>query len=122
MADADLDAMIRKLAKQQHKTLTAAVKKQRDRYAALAAKTKDAESKQHYRQLAKDVLEIGTATVKRLQMSADNAAYSHARSIRHSIETAKAAAAKKPAKKAGTGKQKTPAKKASKKASGQSPA
>lgn len=117
MANADLDAMIRKLAKQQHKTLTAAVKKQRDRYAALAAKAKDADARKQLKQTAKDVLEIGTATVKRLQMSADNAAYSYARSIRQAVETA---AAKKPgpAKKADAGKPK----KSAKKAPGKSPA
>lgn len=92
MADADLDALIRQLAKQQTKALTAAVKKRRDRTVALAAKAKDAETKQRHRQLAKDILEIGTATVKRLQMSADNAAYSYSRSIRQAVE---AAAAKK---------------------------
>ena len=110
MADADLDAIIRQLAKQQHKTLTAAVKKRRDRYAALAAKAKDAETKKHYRQLAKDALEIGTATVKRLQMSADNAAYSYARSIKQAVEASAAKKAAAPAKKA------LPAKKAVKKA------
>lgn len=94
MADADLDAIIRQLAKQQHKTLSAAVKKQRERYAALAAKAKDAQGKQLNKQLAKDVLEIGTATVKRLQMSADNAAYSHARAMRQAIDVAKEAAKK----------------------------
>jgi hypothetical protein len=119
MADADLDALIRKLAKQQHKTLTAAVKKQRDRYAALAAKAKDADARKQLKQTAKDVLEIGTAAVKRLQMSADNAAYSYARSIRQATEAAKTAAAKKPAKKADAGK---PKKSAAKKASGKSPA
>ena len=118
MANADLDALIRKLAKQQHKTLTAAVKKQRDRYAALAAKAKDADARKQLKQIAKDVLEIGTATVKRLQMSADNAAYSYARSIRQTTEVAKTAAAKKPAKKADAGK---PKKSAAKKASGKSP-
>jgi hypothetical protein len=109
MADADLDALIRQLAKQQTKALTAAVKKRRDRAIALAAKAKDADGKRHQQQLAKDILEIGTATVKRLQMSADNAAYSYARSIRQAIEAAaaqKAAAsaksAKEPAKKAAT--------------------
>ncbi|HEX7883442.1 MAG TPA: hypothetical protein VF499_11965 [Afipia sp.] len=119
MADADLDALIRQLAKQQNKALTAAVKKQRDRHAALAAKAKDAQTKQSHRQLAKDILEIGTATVKRLQMSADNAAYSYARSIRQAVE---AAAAKKsaPAKKAPADNPKKPSKKASKKASGKS--
>lgn len=115
MADADLDAIIRQLAKQQHKTLTAAVKKQRDRYVALAAKAKDAASRQHQRQLAKDILEIGTATVKRLQMSADNAAYSHARSMRQAAEVAKAVAAKA-AKEAKAGKPKKSSKKAVKKA------
>jgi hypothetical protein len=119
MADADLDAIIRKLAKQQHKTLTAAVKKQRDRYAALAAKAKDADARKQLKQIAKDVLEIGTATVKRLQMSADNAAYSYGRSIRQAVETAPA---EKPAKKADAGKLKTPAKKTAKKSSGKSPA
>lgn len=102
MADANLDVMIRKLAKQQHKTLTAAVKKQRDHYAALATKAKDAETRQGYRQLAKDALAIGTATVKRLQTSADNAADSHARAMRQAADAAKAAAAKAPAKKAET--------------------
>jgi len=116
MADADLDAIIRKLAKQQHKTLTAAVKKQRDRYAALAAKAKDADARKQLKQTAKDVLEIGTAAVKRLQMSADNAAYSYARSIRQAVEAAKTAAAKKPAKKAEASKPKKPAKKTAKKA------
>ncbi len=113
MADADLDAIIRQLAKQQHKTLTAAVKKQRDRYAALAAKAKDAQGKQLNKQLAKDVLEIGTATVKRLQMSADNAAYSHARAMRQALEAARDAA-KKAATEAKAGKPKAP-KKAAKK-------
>lgn len=110
MADADLDAIIRQLAKQQHKTLTAAIKKRRDRYAALAAKAKDTETRQHYRRLAKDALEIGAATVKRLQMSADNAAYSYARSIKQAVEASAAKKAAAPAKKA------LPAKKAVKKA------
>ena len=116
MADADLDAIIRQLAKQQHKTLTAAVKKQRDRYAALAAKAKDAQGKQLNKQLAKDALEIGTATVKRLQMSADNAAYSHERSIRQATEAAKAVAAKA-AKEAKAGTPKKSSKKTAKKPS-----
>lgn len=115
MADADLDAIIRQLAKQQHKILSAAVKKQRDRYASLAAKAKDAQGKQLNRQLAKDALEIGTATVKRLQMSADNAAYSHARSMRQATEAAKEAA-KKIAADAKATKPKTSKKKAAKKA------
>lgn len=119
MADADLDALIRQLAKQQNKALTAAVKKRRDRTIAAAAKAKDAETKQRQRQLAKDILEIGTATVKRLQMSADNAAYSYTRSVRQAIEAAaakkpdaSAKPAKKTAQKASKKKTKKPAKKA----------
>ncbi|HWW48907.1 MAG TPA: hypothetical protein VNZ94_13800 [Xanthobacteraceae bacterium] len=121
MADADLDLTIRRQAKQQQKVLMEAVRKRRDHYAALAAKAKDTDSKQRYRQLAKDVLEIGTATVKRLQMSADNAAYSYASSIRRAVEAAaapkKAAPAKAPApvKKAAEPAT-TPPKKAAKKA------
>lgn len=98
MADADLDALIRQLAKQQTKALTATVKKRRDRAIALAAKAKDAETRNYHRQLAKDVLEIGTATVKRLQMSADNAAYSYARSVRQALDAAAAKKAVAPAK------------------------
>ena len=41
MADADLDAVIRQLAKQQNKALMAAAKSRRDRYAGLAAKAMD---------------------------------------------------------------------------------
>lgn len=118
MADTDLDAIIRKLAKQQHKILSAAVKKQRDRYAALAARTKDADARKRLKQTAKDVLEIGTTTVKRLQMSADNAAYSYARSIRQAAEAASKKpepAPKKAAMPAGTPAKK--GKKAAKKAS-----
>jgi hypothetical protein len=96
MADADLDMMIRKLAKQQHKTLMAAVKKRRDRYAALAAKAKDTGTRQRYRQLARDAAEIGAATVKRLQMSADNAADSYARAMRQTLAAATDKAARAP--------------------------
>jgi len=110
MANGDLDRVIRQLAKQQHKTLTSLVKTQRQRTTALAAKAKDAATRQYYRQLAKDIVEIGTAAARRLQMSADNAADSYARSIRQATEAATAtkqasatkaakAAAKKPAKK-----------------------
>ena len=88
------------------------MKKQRDGYAALAGKAKDAEAKKRYRQLAKDVLEIGTATVKRLQTSADNAAYSHARSIKQAI------AASSAKKDAAAPKKAVPAKGAAKKAKG----
>jgi hypothetical protein len=115
MADADLDVIIRQLAKQQTKTLTAAAKARRDRYLALAAKAKDAPAKQRFKLLAKDAMEHGSAAAKRLQISADNAADSYARSMRKAIEDAAVKPAKEPvAKKA----EKAPAvkKKATKKA------
>ena len=102
MADADLDVIIRQLAKQQHKTLTAAVKARRDRYLALAAKAKDATGKQRFRQMAKHAFEEGSTAAKRLQTSADNAADSFARAMRRAAETLaeqQAAAPKKPAAK-----------------------
>jgi hypothetical protein len=117
MADADLNVIIRQLAKQQHKSLTAAVKARRDRYLALAAKAKDVAGKQRFRQLAKHALEEGTAAAKRLQTSADNAADSYSRAMRKAadllasqpastpkpkIAAAKKAAKSKPPKKAKT--------------------
>jgi len=97
MADADLDAIIRQLAKQQNKSLMAAIKARRDRYIALAAKAKDKEAKEKYRLLAGNTMLQGAAAAKRLQISADNAADSYARSMRLAAE---AAPAKKVAKKA----------------------
>ena len=93
MADANLDVVIRHLAKQQHKGLMAAAKKQRDRYNALAAKAKDKPAKDRYRQLAKDTMEHANTAARRLQISADNAADSYARSMRNAAEM-------RPAKKA----------------------
>jgi hypothetical protein len=113
MADADLDAIIRQVAKQQNKTLMAAVKKRRDRYVALAQKAKDGEARQRLRQMAKHALEEGTAAAKRLQMSADNAADSYARAMRKAAEvlaSQTAVAAKKAsAKKTPVKNAKTPA-------------
>lgn len=97
MAGTDLDGIIRKLAKHQHKSLTAAVKAGRDRYLALAGKTKDAAAKHRYREMARHAMEEGTAAARRLQMSADNAADSYARAMRKATEAAmtpKAAPAK----------------------------
>lgn len=101
MADADLDAVIRQLAKQQNKSLMAATKSRRDRYAGLAAKAKDKETKEKYKQLAADTFAQGAAAAKRLQISADNAADSYARSMRLAAEAPPVKeAAKKVAKKA----------------------
>lgn len=94
MADADLDVLIRQIAKQQNRTLLAAAKTRRAHYMALAAKAKSPETRERYKQIAKDTLLQGTAAANRLQMSADNAADSYARSMRMAAE---AFAAKAPA-------------------------
>ncbi len=119
MAEADLDVVIRQLAKQQHKGLMAAAKSRRDRYAGLAAKAKDKGTSDRYKQIAKDTMEQAGFAAKRLQMSADNAADSYARSMRnaaadHAARQAaeKQALARKAAEKAAA----KPAKKAVKKA------
>lgn len=106
MADADLDAIIRQLAKQQNKSLMAAIKSRRDRYAGLAAKAKDQETRQKFKLLASNTMSQGAAAAKRLQISADNAADSYARSMRLAAEAPPArkadkTTAKKAAKKAG---------------------
>ena len=101
MAEADLDVVIRQIAKAQNKTLMAAVKKRRDQIMARAAKAKDKEARNQFRLIAKSTMLLGTAAAKRLQNSAQNTADSYARAIRNAAEEAAAAAkaAKKPAKK-----------------------
>ena len=103
MADADLDAVIRQLAKLQNKALMAAAKSRRDRYIGLAAKAKDKATKEKYRQLARESLSQGAAAARRLQISADNAADSYARSMRNAMESlpARKAVKKTKAPKAG---------------------
>jgi hypothetical protein len=86
MADADLDVVIRQLAKQQNKDILAAAKRRRDRYVSLAAKAKDSETKERYKQIARNTMMQGTAAAKRLQLAADNAADSYARSIRNAAQ------------------------------------
>jgi hypothetical protein len=99
MAEADLDVVIRHLAKQQNKGLMAAAKSRRDRYIGLAAKAKHKGTKEKYKLIAKNTMLQGTAAAKRLQISADNAADSYARSMRNAAE---AHAAKKAVKKTKT--------------------
>jgi hypothetical protein len=96
MAEADLDVVIRQIAKAQNKSLMAAAKKRRDQYLARAAKAKDKEARDQFRLLAKSTMLHGTAAAKRLQNSADNTADSYARAIKYAAEQLPA---KKPAKK-----------------------
>jgi len=100
MAEADLDVVIRQLAKQQNKGLMAAAKSRRDRYISLAARAKDKPAADRYRQIAKDTVEQATFAAKRLQISADNAADSYARSMRNAAaDHAAMKAVEKPASK-----------------------
>lgn len=102
MADADLDVVIRQLAKQQYRSLMAAAKKRRARYIGLAAKAKNGEARARFKQIAKDTMLQATAAARRLQISADNAADSYARSMRNAAEAppARKAVNKKAVKKA----------------------
>jgi hypothetical protein len=85
MADADLDVVIRQLAKQQSRALLAAAKDRRDRFVALAVKAKSQDIRDKYRQIARNTMLHGTAAARRLRMSADNAADSYTRSMRHAL-------------------------------------
>lgn len=82
MADADLDVVIRQLARQLHTGLMSRAKERRDRFNALAAKAKGKETGERFKMLAKASMEQATAAAKRLQMSADNVADSYARAMR----------------------------------------
>jgi hypothetical protein len=98
MAEADLDVVIRQIAKTQNKSLMAAAKKRRDQIMARAAKAKTKEARDQFRLVARSTMLLGAAAAKRLQISAENTADSYARAIKNAEEEA-AAAAKKPAKK-----------------------
>jgi hypothetical protein len=99
MADADLDVVIRQLARQLHGGLMARAKERRDKFSALAAKAKGKDVRDRYKAMAKTTMEQATAAARRLQMSADNVADSYARAMRLAAAEAAAAAAQKPEKK-----------------------
>jgi hypothetical protein len=92
LAEADLDVVIRSLAKQPKKSLMEAAKKRHDRFMAMAASAKDKEAKVRYKQIAKDTMLHAGAAARRLQLTAQNAADSYLRAM-------KKAAAQPPAKK-----------------------
>ena len=100
MAEADLDVVIRSIAKKQVKTLTDAAKKRQARFMGLAAKAKDKAAKNRYRHLAKNTHLLAAAAARRLQITAENAADSYARSIKRAAEelAASESAKDKPAK------------------------
>jgi hypothetical protein len=86
MAEADLDAVIRQMAKSQYKGLITAARKRRDQYMARAAKAKDKETRERYKQIAKGTMLHAAAAAKRLQNAADNAADSYARAMKRAAE------------------------------------
>jgi hypothetical protein len=98
MADADLDVVIRQLARQLHTGLMTRAKERRDRFNGLAAKAKGKDTSDRFKLVAKATMEQATAAAKRLQMSADNVADSYARSMRIAASTPVAKAEKKAAK------------------------
>ena len=101
MAEADLDVVIRSMAKKQVKALTDAAKKRQGRLMGMAGKAKDKASRDRYRQLAKTTRELAAAAARRLEVTAENTAESYARSIKKAAEDIAAAQAKEaPAAKA----------------------
>lgn len=98
MADADLDVVIRQLARQLHTGLMTRAKERRDRFNGLAAKAKGKETGDRFKMMAKATMEQATAAAKRLQMSADNVADSYARSMRIAASTPVAVKVEKKAK------------------------
>ncbi|MBV9459217.1 MAG: hypothetical protein JO141_17095 [Bradyrhizobium sp.] len=86
MAEADLDGVIRSVAKKQIKVLVDAAKKRHGRLMGQAAKAKDKDAKARFKDLARNTLELAAAAARRLEITADNAADSYMRSIKRVIE------------------------------------
>ena len=98
MADADLDVVIRQLARQLHTGLMTRAKERRDRFNGLAAKAKGKDTSARFKIMAKATMEQATSAARRLQMSADNVADSYARAMRLAASTPVEVKAEKPAK------------------------
>jgi hypothetical protein len=94
MAEADLDVLIRSIARKNNKALMDAAKKRRGKYLAMATKAVNKATRDRYRLVAKNTVLYATAAARRIQISADNAADSYIRSMKSAAEQA---AAKKPA-------------------------
>ncbi|WP_456634374.1 hypothetical protein [Bradyrhizobium sp. USDA 10063] len=84
------------MAKKQVKALTDAARKRHGRLMGLAAKAKDKETRERHKHLAKNTLASAAAAARRLQITAENAADSYARSMKKAAEEKPPA---KPAKK-----------------------
>jgi transcriptional regulator of nitric oxide reductase len=97
MAEADLDTLIRSIAKKEIKALTSAAKGRHGRLMGLAAKAKDKDAKARYKHLAKATMLHASAAARRLQITAENTADAYKRAMAKAAEEAQAI---KPAKKA----------------------
>jgi hypothetical protein len=86
MAEADLDVVIRLIAKKQNKSLMDAARKRHGRFMAMAGKAKDKATKERHKQTAKNTLLLAGAAARRLQVTAENAADSYARSMKKAAE------------------------------------
>jgi hypothetical protein len=95
MAEADLDVIIRSIARKQIKTLTVAAKQRHGRLMGMAAKAKDGDGRARYKHLAKTTLEHAGAAARRLQITAENTADAYKRAMRKAAEEAPAAKPKK---------------------------
>jgi hypothetical protein len=107
MAEADLDGVIRSVAKKQIRMLVGAAKKRHGRLMGQAAKAKDKNAKARFKDLARNTLELAAAAARRLEITADNAADSYMRSMKRVIEeqaAAKAASEQAAREKAANGK------------------
>ena len=114
MAEADLDVVIRSMAKKQVKALVDAAKKRHGRLMARSAKAKDRTGKDGFKHLAKNTLLLAAAAARRLEITAENAADSYARAMRRLVEE-QAEAAKAIKEKPAKAVKSRPAKKAAKK-------
>jgi hypothetical protein len=99
MAEMDVDAVIRSTGKKQHKAVMEAARKRHARLMALAAKAKDKAAKDRLKNTAKSTLVMASVAARRLQITAENAADSYARSMKKAIEETRQAAETKAAKK-----------------------
>jgi hypothetical protein len=91
MAEADLDGIIRSVAKKQIRVLVDAAKKRHGRLMGQAAKASDKDARARLKDLAKNTLALAAAAARRLEITADNAADSYMRSMKRVLEEQAAA-------------------------------
>jgi len=86
MAEADLDTIIRSIAKKQIRALAIAARQRHGRLSGMAAKAKDKDAKARYKHLARSTLLHAGAAARRLQMSAENTAEAYKRAMAKAAE------------------------------------